>query len=96
MRNHDHDNEIRISERRRVSVPLAILISLLVAAASIGGTCYSFHDTITEHTNEIADLKNGQADLQKQQTEQREILIRIDENVKLLREEHDNRNFSSQ
>lgn len=69
----------QISKERRISMPLALLFGLLVAVAAGAVALNSTRDQVNRNTSDIAVL-------QTEAKSTREILIRIDENVKQLKE----------
>lgn len=71
---------IRVSKERSVSMPLVLLISILTMCALGYSTWASTKEQVIRNSADIVDLR-----FEAQKT--REILIRIDENVKDLRRE---------
>lgn len=63
----------------RVKLPLALLWSLVVTSALVGGYVYTLRAEVAQHTLDIAQVK-------EEARASRELLVRIDENVKQLKE----------
>lgn len=72
-------DQIHLSKARLVSMPLALLFVLLLAVAGGAVALNSTRDQVARNT---ADIVSMQAEIKSS----REILIRIDENVKALKE----------
>jgi len=68
-----------VSRDTRVKLPLALLWAMLVTAAGTGGYVYTLRGDVETHTREIRTL-------QEEAKASRELLVRIDENVKALKE----------
>jgi hypothetical protein len=79
MANQETRAPFSISQDSRVKLPLAMLWSLLVGAIVIGGYVYTLRAEVSQHTSEIAEVK-------VEARASRELLVRIDENVKQLKE----------
>ena len=73
-----------ISEDTPIKLPVKAWLALIAGAAVAGGAWYSLKADVSSHTGQILDLN-------KDMREQREILIRVDENVKQLRREINSR-----
>lgn len=67
-----------ITEDTRVPLTVKTWLALIAAAAVAGGAWYSLKADVSVHSSQILDLN-------RDMREQREILIRVDENVKILR-----------
>ena len=68
-----------VTRDTRVKLPLALLWTLVASAALIGGYVYTLRAEVTQHSTEIAEVK-------AEARASRELLVRIDENVKQLKE----------
>lgn len=68
-----------VSKERRIDMPMALLVTLLVATAGFSVALGLTRDQVLRNTASIIVL-------QVEQKNAREILIRIDENVKQLKE----------
>lgn len=78
MSSSDTMPPIKISKARELTMPLALLVTLLVAAAVGYAKWNATEDKVERHSGEINAL-------QSEARQTREILIRIDENVKDMR-----------
>lgn len=67
-----------ITDKTPVKLPLVLWLSALLAASMAGGAYYSIKADVTQHSSDITELKTDAR-------MQREILIRVDENVKELK-----------
>lgn len=67
-----------LTDTTPIKLPVTTWLAMLGAAAVAGGAWYSLKADVTTHSGQIDSLN-------KDMREQREILIRVDENVKLLR-----------
>lgn len=74
-----------ISDTTPIKLPLKAWVAAMVAAAIAGGAWFSLKAGVEMHTADISGLKQDNHDIRQEQREQREIMIRIDENVKQLR-----------
>lgn len=63
----------------RIKLPLALLWAIVLTAALAGGYVYTLRGEVSQHTVEIAEVR---AEVRAS----RELLVRIDENVKQLKE----------
>ena len=68
-----------ITERTPIRLPLALWLSVTLLVSASGGGYLMLRDNVARNTAAIVQLQGG-----AQAT--REILIRIDENVKVLKE----------
>lgn len=68
-----------ISSDTRVKLPASLLWSLVIGAAALGGYVYTLRAEVAQHTSDIAEVK-------AEARASRELLVRIDENVKQLKE----------
>jgi outer membrane murein-binding lipoprotein Lpp len=80
MSSTDTTPPIRVSKASQVTLPVAVLFSLLCAGAVAYARMSSTAEQVERHTNQIHALEASDRST-------REILIRIDENVKSLRRE---------
>lgn len=70
-----------LTDKTPIKLPASIWLTVILSAAVAGGAWYSLKADVSQHTTDITDLKaDGRI--------QRELLIRIDENVKELRREN--------
>lgn len=69
-----------ITEDTPLPLTVKTWLAIIAAAAVAGGAWYSLKADVSAHSGQILDLN-------KDMREQREIIIRIDENVKQLRRE---------
>jgi hypothetical protein len=70
---------ISVTPESRVRLPLTLLVSLFTAVAFATAGWMTVHDEVAQHRIEIAAL-------QLEARASRELLVRIDENVKALKE----------
>jgi hypothetical protein len=77
--NKDDTAPFQLSKERRVSMPLALLFVLLTAVGVGAVALNTTRDQVARNTTAITEL-------QTEAKTTREILIRIDENVKQLKE----------
>lgn len=82
---HEAAPEYNFNEATRIKLPLALLWSFFLGAVVIGGYVYQLRAEVTQHTIEIAHVK-------EEARASRELLVRIDENVKQLKETAARRN----
>lgn len=75
----DTSPPIRVHAGRHVQIPVALLWSIVITAALCGGYVYTLSASVEHHSREIKSL-------QEDARASRELLVRIDENVKSLKE----------
>jgi hypothetical protein len=78
LRDTDTSPPIRLSDTRKLTLPLGLLITVLIAVAVSYAKWTSTAEQVDRHTAQINTLETSERTT-------REILIRIDENVKDLR-----------
>lgn len=76
-----HDLETPATAR----IPLSILIGLLASVAAAGGAWFVLADHVSVNTNAIRLLRVEDQMIRADLASTREILVRIDENVKVLK-----------
>lgn len=74
----DSEPSIKISKERRITMPFAVLISIVMLGSAGAVGLNSTREQVARNTADIAQLRLEQAAM-------RELLIRIDENVKELK-----------
>lgn len=74
-----------ITDSTPVKLPIRVWLGALALAASAGVAWFSLKADTAVNTTEIAQVKQDNKDMRQEQRELREIVIRIDENVKQLR-----------
>lgn len=74
-----------ISDSTLLKLPAKAWLAMLGSAALAGGAWFSLKADTASNTSEINAVKADAKDMRQEQREQREILIRVDENVKQLR-----------
>lgn len=74
----DSQPPMKVSDTRRITLPLALLVAIVVAGAVGYARLTSSEDRLGRHETRLTDLE-------AEARTTREILIRIDENVKELR-----------
>jgi hypothetical protein len=74
------------SDSTKLSGPITRWLTLLLGAAIAGGSWFMLKAEVSQHSKDIEGLRIDVQDLQRSRQADREVLIRIDENVKALKE----------
>lgn len=80
-----------LTDSTPIKLPVKIWLATLGTAALAGGAWFSLKADTAGNTAEITSLKADNHEIRQEQREMREILIRVDENVKQLRRDNRDR-----
>jgi hypothetical protein len=75
----DTQPSFRLSPQMNAKLPLSLLWAIMLTCCVVGGYVYTLRTEVTRHTAEIKAL-------QDEAKASHELLVRIDENVKTLKE----------